>query len=420
MAGRDPLKLTAAEWGLLLVLASVHFTNILDFVILMPLGPQLTAALHITAQQFGWIVSAYGFAAAASGLAAAWFIDRFDRKRALLGLYAGFTLGTLLCAAAPTYLFLVVARAVTGGFAGVMGASVLAIVGDAFPDCRRGTAMGVVMSAFSVASIVGVPAGLSLANVTGWRTPFAALGLMCAAVWLLAWVVLPPLRGHLAGPHGRQVRVWEVLSHPTHVRAYLLMVVLVISTFTIVPYLTIYLVNNVGRRNEELPYVYLFGGAATLVSMTLVGRLSDRFGKLRVFRTLALVTLVPTLLLTNLPTTSLAVTLVLTTFFMVATSGRMVPAVAMITGSALPAYRGSFMSINSSVQQMAAGVAPLVSGAMLSKGEGGAPLTGFRAVGLLAVTAMLTSIYLAGRLRSAEAPAEEPLPVAPAEAPVSV
>lgn len=420
MGGRDPSRIAPGEWGLLLVLAAVQFTHILDFVIVMPLGPQLTVSLEITAQQFGWMVSAYGFAASLSGLAAAWFIDRFDRKRALLGLYAGFTVGTLLCAAAPSYLLLLVARAVAGGFAGVVAAVVLAAVGDVFPDSRRGTAMGVVLSAFSVASIVGVPAGLYLANATGWRTPFAVLGILSAGVWLLAAAILPPLRSHLNQAHGKSVQVWKVLSDPAHLPAYSLMVLLVMGTWTIVPYLTIYLVDNVGRHTDELPYVYLCGGTATLLTMTVFGRLSDRFGKLLVFRIIALITLVPTVWLTNLPNTSLAVTLFLTTFFMVGSSGRWVPAMAMLTGSALPAYRGSFMSINASVQQMAAGLAALISGAILSQEESSQPLTGFREAGLLGVAAMLASIYIAGRLPPAAAPpASEAVELIPAESPLS-
>ena len=287
-----PPRLTRAEWGLLLVLAAVQFTHIVDFVILMPLGPELEDALHITAKQFGWMVSSYALGASLTGLLAARFLDRFDRKRAVLVLYAGFTLGTLLCAAAPGFVTLVLARAVAGGFAGVLAAGVLAIIGDAFPDARRGRAMGIIMSAFSVASIVGVPAGLVLANSVGWRTPFVVLGLLSTAVWVLAWRALPSLRGHMAHASEEATSLWDVLVQPAHVRAYTLMAALVLGSFTIIPYLSIYLVNNVGRNKTELAYVWLFGGIATLLTMWVFGWLSDRFGKLLVFRVMAVVTLV--------------------------------------------------------------------------------------------------------------------------------
>jgi predicted MFS family arabinose efflux permease len=403
---RSPLRLTGAEWLLLLVLAAVQFTHIIDFVLVMPLGPEFQEALGLNTNQFGWMVSAYAFSASLSGLLAAWFLDRFDRKSALLVLYAGFIGGTLLCAAAPGYGVLLLGRAVAGAFAGVMAADVLAIVGDAFPDSRRGTAMGVVMSAFSVASIVGIPAGLGLANWLGWRAPFALLGGLSVVVWLLAWAVLPSLRRHLLGALNGAGSVGRVLTDAGHVRAYALMVALVLGTFVIHPYLSIFLVDNVGVRRVELPYVWLCGGIATLLTMTGFGWLSDRFGKLLIFRITAVVALVPTLLLTNLPAVPLAVALGATTLFMVMSAARMVPAMALITASAAPRYRGSFLSINASVQQMAAALGPLLSGLILGSAEGGTPLRGFSWVGILAACFMIGSVFLAGRLRPATEDAE--------------
>ncbi|MGH7172412.1 MAG: MFS transporter [Gemmataceae bacterium] len=391
--------LTRREWLLLLVLSAVQFTHILDFVIMMPLGPQFKKDLHLSDQWFGFLVSAYAFSAALAGLLAAWFIDRFDRKTALMGLYAGFTMGTLCCAAAPNYALLLAARALTGAFGGVMAACLLAIVGDAFPGVRRGRAMGALMSAFSVASIAGIPAGLYLANFLNWRAPFAALACLGTAVLLLVGFVLPPMRGHLV--RGRRiVNVWRVVLEPTHLRAYLLMTALVLSTFMIVPYLASYLVANTGRTEAELPYVYLCGGLATLVTMTLFGWLSDRFGKLSVFRCLALFTLVPILLVTNLPVVGLATALMISTLFMVTTSGRMVPAMALITASSAPRNRGSFLSVNASVQQAGAGLAAALGGLMLGQGANG-EITGFPLVGGLACLAALLSIWLAGHLRPA-------------------
>ncbi|WP_375438196.1 MFS transporter [uncultured Hymenobacter sp.] len=133
---------------LLALLAAVQFTNILDFVIMMPLGPQLMPALGIVPRQFGLVISAYTFSAGATGLAAA-FLDRFNRKTALLALYLGFGLGTVACALAPTYHWLVAARALTGAFGGVLGSLVLAIVGDAVPESRRGQAIGLGSPLFS-------------------------------------------------------------------------------------------------------------------------------------------------------------------------------------------------------------------------------------------------------------------------------
>jgi predicted MFS family arabinose efflux permease len=393
-------RLTSREWGLLLVLAAIQFTNIIDFMIVMPLGPQFMRELHLSPAEFSWMVAVYGFSAAITGLLAAWFIDRFDRKLALLVLYAGFTTSTVFCAVAPNFAALLLARTVAGGFGGVAGSTVLAIVGDAFPDIRRGRATGVVMSAFSLASIFGVPIGLWLAELSCWRAPFAYLGGLCAVILLCSAVLLPSMRGHLLNRFEKPSTL-GILLDAGHQRAYLLMIALVLGTFTVVPYIASYLVANCGRSESELPLVYLCGGLATLVSLQFVGRLSDRFGKLRLFRIFALVTVIPLLWVTHLPQVSLTVALTATTFFMVASSGRMVPAMALMTACVRPGSRGSFMSINASLQQLSAGLASLLTGAMLVKTADGS-LSGFGTVGWLAAASMIASVWLAGRLRPVE------------------
>jgi len=406
-AGRGHLtsRLSAHEWLLLLVLAAVQFTHIVDFMIIMPLGsrfinaaPGEVGTLHLSTPQFGLVVSAYTLSAGLASLFAARFLDRFDRKAALLVLFAGFPLGTLLCAAAVTYPLLLLARALAGAFGGVCSANVLAIIGDAFPDSRRGRATGVIMSAFSVASIAGVPLGLYLAELLGWRATFVALGVLSGLILALAACVLPPLRGHL-GHERSGVNTWDVATDPNHVRAFALMASLAGSSFLVVPYLATAMVANVGLREEDLKYIYLFGGLTTLVTLAWIGRLADRVGKLPVFRVLALATCAPLLLITTLPAGfGLVPVLTVTTLMFVATSGRMVPGMALITNTSAPAVRGSFMSLNSAVQQLGAGLASWLGGLLLSKGEDGR-LLGYPLVGLIACGCALASVYLAGRLR---------------------
>ncbi len=409
-AGGVP-RLARAEWVLLLVLATVQFTHVVDFVIIVPLGPKLQEALHVTTHEFGWVVSAYGFAASATGLLAARLLHRFDRKKSLLLLFAGFTIGTFLCAVASNFLVLILGRAIAGGFAGVMGANVLTIVSDVFPESRRATAMGVVMSSYSIASIVGIFLGLEIAEWLGWWGPFAVLAMLCLPVLALAWRVLPPLRSHMERRPDRSTRLSEVILNPMHLRAYALTTTLMLSSWTIIPYLAIYLVYNVGRPESDLRYVWLAGGVATLLTMTPTGWLADSRDKLVVFRFIGLFCLLPLILITNIPPgASLWLTLGVTTLFMVATSIRWVPLMAMITASAVPHQRGSFMSVNSSVQQMVMALAPLLSGLILGEDPDGhgAPLTGFPWVGVLAATAMVASVVLAGRLRRAPDPDSHP------------
>lgn len=396
--------LTRAEWLLVLVLAAVQFTHIMDFMIVMPLGPQYLAALGITTFQFGMIVSAYAFSAAVSGLCVAWFVDRFDRRSALLGLYLGFTLSTIGCAAAPGFYTLLFARVAAGWFGGVLGANLLAIVGDVFPDARRGLATGIVTAGFSVASITGVPAGIFLAEWLGYQAPFAALGVLSLAVWLVAWWRLPHLRGHLGHQAGADVGWGELFARPLHVRAYAFLTAIVMSPFFVTPYLPTYLLENVGLSESGLAGMYVFGGLASLVVMPLAGRLSDRLGKLPVFRVSAALTVVPILWLTNLGASATAVALTATTLFFITTSARYVPAMAMVTACALPRYRGRFMSVCSSVQQTAAGLASLAGGALLALlAAEGERMAGYPLVGILSSAAALTSVFLGGFLHPADA-----------------
>jgi predicted MFS family arabinose efflux permease len=245
------------ERFLLYVLAAIQFTHILDFMIVMPLGPRLMEIFAITPAQFGFIVSTYTFSAGLFGLVAAWFIDRFDRKRALLWLYGGFGIGTLLCALAPNYYAMVAARFLAGGFGGLAGATILAVLGDAIPPNRRGAAMGTLFSAFSLASIAGVPAGLYLANHLGWHAPFFLLSILSAAVLVMAAKALPPVREHLSRPKQSPLAEMKaILRRGNHWLAFALTVTMTMAGFLVVPYLSPSLVSNVGLTNEQLPLIY--------------------------------------------------------------------------------------------------------------------------------------------------------------------
>jgi predicted MFS family arabinose efflux permease len=379
----------------------VQFTHIVDFMIIMPLGPTYIREMHLTTEQFGAVVAAYTVSAGVAALVASRVVDRFGRKAALLTLYAGFTTGTFLCGVVTTYWALLAARTVAGAFGGVAAALVLACVGDAFPDARRGAATGVVMSAFSVASIAGVPLGLQLEHWFDWHAPFLALGGLGVAVLALAAVLLPPLRGHLGRAPARPGPKWRLFTEPNHLRAFALTVALAFGSFTLFPFLATFLESNVGMGHEQLGLMYVCGGLATLVTLTPIGRLADHLGKLPVFRLCAAATLGLILVITNLPAgTALAAILAVTTVFWITSSGRMVPAMAMITASAAPQDRGGFMSLNAAVQHLANGAATYLAGRLIG-GTEGQPLEGFPVVGLVAGVATAASIVLAGRLRPA-------------------
>jgi predicted MFS family arabinose efflux permease len=398
---RGPVPLSRNDFCLIVILALVQFTHIVDFVIVMPLGLQLMAELQISPGQFSRIVSLYGLAAAAANIVAAAVVDRLDRKTVLLISFAGFSFSTLACGLSDSYPSLLVARSMAGMFGGLAAATIMAVIGDAFPAEKRGRATGAVLSAFAVASIAGLPLGLLLANQHGWGAPFIALAAVCLVIWIAVWRYLPSFCGHTAYPRQTILRdYWQLLQERRHLLALLWTALLVHGTFTIIPFLGPYLLANVRRSQDDLPFIYAVAGLCTLVSMNLIGSWSDRFGKRPLFQLLALLTLIVTLVVTNLPPVSLLVATMMATLFMVGASGRMIPAQAMMMSTATPAMRGSFLSLNTAVQHLAIGIAPMISGALMSRGSDGS-LIGYPTVGLVATGFALLSLLLSGRIHPA-------------------
>ncbi len=401
------------ERWLLLTLAGIQFTHIVDFMVMMPLGPQLTRLFGISDAQFGLLVSAYTFAAGASGLLASTYLDKFDRKRLLLTLYTLFALATLACGLAPTYGLLLVARVAAGLFGGVLTALSQTIVADAVPFERRGRAMGVVMSSFSASTVAGVPLSLWLASHWGWQWPFIAIAGLSLLFALGAVYSLPPLRAHL---HAARPSTWQgiaqVLADRNHWRAMLFTGLMMFAGFTVIPYITLFLQANVGLTDAEIPWLYLSGGAATLLTARWVGRLADRHGKVRVFSWLALALGVPLLSLTLLGPVPLWAALAVTTLMFVVMSGRMIPGMAIVTSAAQPALRGTFMAFNAAVQSAAMGTATFVGGLIIQRDAAGL-VRHYWVAALIGVAASVLSIWVAHRL-TLHGEARGPVPLPPA------
>ena len=394
-------EVPTGERSLVLVLAAIQFTHIMDFMIMMPLGPQLMRIMLISPQQFGLLISAYTITAAVAALAVAFYTDRFDRRKSLLWLYAGFVVSTLLCGIAPGYGTLLAARAVAGAFGGVAGAIVHAIIGDVIPEQRRGAATGVIMSAFALSSIIGVPFGLVLAAHYSWRSPFLFLVIVSTMVLILSWKILRPMRGHIVEgvAHRPLHQMKAIFGTANHLRAFVFMFALMFAGFSVIPFIAPYMVANVGLKETDLPYLYLFGGLATAFTSRYIGKLADRHGKRQMFTVIGLISIAPLLITTNLPPVPVAVAICASVIFMVFVSGRFVPAMALVISSVEPRLRGGFMSINSAIQQLGMGAASFLAGSLIGHGAAGT-LTHFWLVGFIAVGATLLAIALAWRVKA--------------------
>ncbi len=370
-------------------------------MIMMPLGPQLIRILGISPLQFSYLVSAYTFSAGITGFIAAFFVDKYDRKSLLLLGYVGFIVGTFACAFSPTYHLLLFSRILAGSFGGLIGAQVQSIVADTFPFERRGKAMGTLMAAFSVASVVGVPLGLYFANLYNWQFPFIIVGAVGVLIIPLVIIFIPSMKGHIQQPEikpGPFSVLTYILQDKNQLRALLLTVCLTFAHFIIVPLLSPYMVANVGFTEHQLTYIYLVGGTLTIFSAPLVGKLADKYGKHKVFTMFSYIALLPLFFITHIGVVPIYIALTLTAGFFVFSGGRMIPSMALVSSVVAPQQRGSFMSINSSFQQITTGMAAFIAGHIVTKSVEG-PLENYNWIGYIAVAASIICIVIARRLK---------------------
>ena len=388
------------ERALLLTLAGIQFTHVVDFMIMMPLGPQLTALFQITDAQFGLLVSAYTFAAGFSGLLAASFVDRFERKRLVLTVYVLFALTTLGCALAPTYGMLMLARISAGMFGGILSAMTQTVIGDVIPFLRRGRATGLVMTSFSLATVMGVPCGLLLANYAGWHSSFIAIAVVCALVGLAAVFSLPRLDKHVAQARGQNMlfAVRGVLADANHRRALAMSCAMMFAAFTVVPYITLYMQANKVLLASEIPLIYLSGGVVTLLSARWVGILTDRVGKRFMFQRMLLLSMLPLTVTTLMQTAPLALVLFVSSSLFFCMNARMIPGMALLTSAALPQFRGTFMSLNGAVQSVSMGLATWLGGVLIQRNVQG-EVTHYWLCAVAAVSASLLAYVLAQRVK---------------------
>jgi MFS transporter, DHA1 family, inner membrane transport protein len=395
-------KPVLSERRLLLMLAAVQFTQIMDFMIMMPLGPQLMRQLQISPAQFGGLISSFAITAGIVGLAVAPFADRFDRRKLLLFCYAGFALGTLACGLANSSGTLMLARAICGAFGGVSGATIMAIVADVVPAERRAHGMGIIMTAFSVAAALGVPFGLKVAQWWKWEGPFLVVAAIAAVVWLGLWLKLPPVRGHLSSGKVRSGKDFlELLQNPNAWRGLALMVVLVFSHFTIIPLLAPYLVGNTGLPEGSLFLIYLTGGLVTIFSGPLIGKWADRYGKFRVFWILVIGACGAIWLLSHAKPMPIWQTLILAALFFGFASGRFVPVQAVISLAVPASRRGAYMSLVACSRDLASGLTTSLGGLVVTEGGHGR-LLHFDRLGWLAIAVSIVSLGVFKQVKSSE------------------
>ncbi|PIT02632.1 MFS transporter [Bradyrhizobium nitroreducens] len=378
---------------LIALLAFTQFTIILDFIIMSPLGAILMPALNITAAQFGVAVSAYAFSAGLSGILAAGFADRFDRKRLLLFFYVGFTLGTMLCAAAPNYHVLLMGRIVTGLFGGVIGSVVLAIVTDLFPLNMRGRVMGFIQTAFAASQVLGIPAGLFLANHWSWHICFIAIVIVSIVAIAVIAFAMEPVDAHLKLKQDRNPfhHLIATVAQPRYTLAFAVTTLLATGGYMLMPFSSAFTVNNLGIDMAHLPTIYLVSGLFSIVTGPLVGRASDAFGKYPTFVFGCVMTVIMVLIYTHLGHVTLATAITVNVLMFVGIFSRMIPSQALISAIPDPSQRGSFSAVSASLQQLSGGLGSVLAAAIVAQGPDGS-LLHFEQIGYVVVTTTLVTL----------------------------
>lgn len=393
----------------LFTLCLINFTHIVDSMIIMPLGDIFIEEFSLTAQQYSLLVSSYAASAAVSSIIGIFLIDKFDRKNALLVLYAGFTLGTLICGFCNNYISLVLARLFTGFFGGLIGALVLSVISDLFLFNERGKAMGYLFAAFSAASAFGVPIGIYLAAISHWQLPFWAIGSTGVLILVLIYFTFPTLDAHkkLVPQHINLASITEDIFKDRNQRNALIAgFVLILAHFMIIPFISPFLIKNIGFTQKQISLQFFLGGVATLVTSPFIGKLTDKIGVMKVFIVVMLVSFIPTIIITHLsPPASgnpnIVLILVTTTMFFIFASGRMIAPNAIITASAPIKTRGSFMAMKSALQQFAIALTGVISGMIVFIGKDGL-YQNYHFVGYLSIFFGVIALYVVNKLKVAE------------------
>ena len=394
------IPFTGYQKFVIFILAVTLFSVVLDFMVMSPLGDMLMKSMNLTTSQFGIAVSAYAFSAGISGLLTAGFADKFDRKKLLLFFYTGFILGTVFCGVANTYPLLIAARIITGIFGGVIGSIAMAIVTDIFDIHHRGRVMGFIQMGFGGSQVLGIPISLYISNVWGWHAPFLMVAALAAIVALLILTKLEPVTKHLALQSNK-----NALTHLLHTVAkkdyrigFMATCLLSIGGFMMMPFGSAFAINNLHLTPQQLPSLFMVSGVSSLIIMPLVGKLADKIDKFKLFAMASAWMIVVVILYTHLSTTPLWMVMIFNVCMMIGIMSRMIPSGALTTGIPEMQDRGAFMSINSSLQQIAGGIAAAIGGMIVVQKDKTSPLEHYTTLGYVVCCVTVVAVFFLYRV----------------------
>jgi len=393
-------KFSSYEKFVITLLALTQFTVVLDFMVMSPLGDMLMKSMSLRTTQFGFAVSSYAFSAGISGLLTAGFADKYDRKKLLIFFYSGFILGTFICSITTSYPMLIAARIITGLFGGVIGSVSMAIVADLFTIERRGRVLGFMQMGFGASQVLGIPIGLFIANIWGWQSPFVMIAGFAVIICVAIMIKLEPVNKHLKVQTDRNAfnHLLHTISQRNYRIGFLATAMLSLGGFMMMPWGSAFAINNLHVTTHQLPILFMVSGISSLIIMPLIGKLSDRIDKFTIFAIATVWMMVMVVIYTNLTPVPLAIVLIMNVFFMIGIMSRMVPSMALTSSLPRMQDRGAFMSISSSLQQIAGGIAAGVGGMIVVQKNKFSPLEHYNTLGYVIVALSFITIFLVYRV----------------------
>lgn len=397
---KEPIKFSTYQILVIVLLALTQFTVVLDFMVMSPLGDILMKSMNMTTSQFGLVVSAYAFSAGISGILTAGFADRFDRKKLLLFFYIGFILGTLFCGLANSYALLIAARIITGIFGGVIGSISMAIVADLFLPQQRGRVMGFLQMGFGSSQVLGIPISLYLANSLGWQSPFIMIVGLATLIWFIIVIKMKPITQHLEVKNDRNAlhHLLHTIAQKDYRIGFMSTALLSLGGFMMMPWGSAFAINNLRVTPDQLPILFMIAGVATLIIMPIIGKLSDKMDKFNLFAIASIWMICVVLVYTRLTPVPFWFVIIMNVLMMIGIMSRMVPSMALASSLPKMQDRGAFMSINSSLQQIAGGVAAAIGGMIVVQKDKTSPLEHYDTLGILITIILLFAIYMVYRV----------------------
>lgn len=388
------------EYQIVFLIAFIGFLASTDSMLLMPLSDKIMQEFNVSAQVSTWVISVYSIFAGISGFLSASIMDRFDRKRLLIGTFLGFSIGTMLCGFANSFSLFVLYRGITGIFGGIVGGVGVAIVSDLIPYKRRATAMSIISLSFAVSAIVGVPIGLKLAKDFELLLPFKILATISFFTLIPIFLWLPNINKHLSDKiqHKSPFKtINETIKDINQVWALLLAILIVFSHFVVLQFIVPYMENNVGFSSKLVPIMYAIGGICAIATAPFIGKIADKKGNFPSFVVLMVLSFIPILLSTHISVVSMPLALFICVTFFILAAGRMIPAYTIMSGATNAEKRGGFMSMRSACMEIGTALASIVSGFVVKIGADGM-VHNFNYVGYISVVVGLICIFIASRI----------------------